>query len=801
MTLGKTLVRGLKKIMLIVALSCCGNNLPAQQQVLDTLSQKFNLYRERNLQEKLYMHLDRTSFITGETLWFRIYCVNGTTHRPVTISKVAYIEILNRNQQPVVQSKVDLQNGEGAGSLFIPASLNSENYTVRAYTNWMKNFDAEFYFHQPITIINPFREPEKVKPKAQSRPDAQFLPEGGHLVDGVPAVVGYRVTDNSGKGMDFNGYVIDSSRDTVVRFEPTQFGLGSFPMTPSANETYAVVIKEKNGTAHSFPLPQVHPEGYTLHLERVEDTISILVSGKFHDLSSPFVYLFVHARNQVTHSEVRYLNDQKTTFTLNEKSFTEGISHITLFDADLRPVCERLYFKPPDNSLRILINSDNSNYDIRGKVKLSIHANDQGSLPQNSRLSLSVFRSDSLSRMPQKDILSYFLLTSDLHGEIESPESYFQSGAEKLTDLLMLTHGWRRFSWEKIILNKTLHTYLPEVQGHLIKGKVLDQTGNPAMRVKTFLAYPSKKINLSTAISNQHGEVHYILKDLKGAQEIILQTNLSEDSVHTITIENPFSSASANYSLQDFMLQPSSRRGLSLRSVAMQVQDIFQPDAAELSLITPSTDSSAFYGHADETYFLDNYTRFRVMEEVMREYVSGVWVRKRKGRFHFMVLDEIHASVFNEDPLVLMDGVPIFDVNQLMAFDPFKVKKLEVVTRSYFLGNMIFPGIVSYSTYSGDLAGYPVHRKSIRLNYEGLQQGREFYSPRYDTEKKRSARVPDQRHLLYWLPVLDVRNGVAEVEFYTSDLAGDFTVQVQGLTATGLMGSASHQFTVKYFDQ
>jgi hypothetical protein len=801
MSSNKQLLSCLRKIILLAILSCSANDLSAQQHLLDTLSQKFNFYRERSLQEKLYVHVDQTSFVTGETLWFRIYCVNGSNHRPLALSKVAYIEILNQNFEPVLQSKVELQLGKAAGSLFIPASINSGTYTVRVYTNWMKNFSPEFYFHQPITLINPFREPEKTKIKKEIAPDAQFLPEGGHLVDGVPATIGYRVTNASGKGLAFTGYVINSSRDTLIRFKPTQFGLGSFSITPSAGETYSVIIKDESEVPHKFPFPPVHTEGYTLKMEPAQDQINIHVTGKFKNNPSSFVYLFVHARNQVTHSEMRFLNNGNSTFTLDEKSFIEGISHITLFNADLQPVCERLYFKKPANALNIKVYSGKIDYDFRRKVKLSIKVSDQGSQPQEASLSLSVFKSDSLALIRQKDIRSYLLLTSDLQGEIESPESYFQPGVENLTDLLMLTHGWRRFSWDNILSGQATRAHLPELQGHLIKGKVVDEMGNASMSVKTFLAYPSKKINLSTAISNRNGEVHYILKDFKGAQDLILQTNLAEDSVHSITIENPFSSTYAARVAPDFTLTPSAKKGLSLRSVAMQVQDIFYQSINEQEVASQaSADSSAFYGKADETYILDNYTRFRVMEEVMREYVPGVWVRKKKGRFYFMVLDQDHDKVFTEDPLVLMDGVPIFDVHQVMAFDPFKVKKLEVITRNYFLGNMIFPGIVSYSTYTGDLAGFPIHQKSIRLNYEGLQQQRQFYSPRYETDKKRESRIPDQRHLLYWAPRLDVKNGVAEVEFYASDLSGDFTVQVQGLSDSGLMGSASHQFTVKRFN-
>jgi hypothetical protein len=788
----------LKAIFLFALLSLSENSAWAQQNLLDTLSEKFNLYRQKNLQEKLYVHLDRTNFITGETMWFSIYCVNGTTHRSLAISKVAYIEILDRNNKPVVQGKVELKNSAGNGSLFIPASLNSGSYTVRAYTSWMKNSNPEFYFHQAISIINPFRDPEKAKDKPSANYDAQFLPEGGYLVDGIPGTVGYRVTNATGRGIDFKGCVINSARDTLVRFSPKQFGIGSFSITPSATETYTVLIREKDGVTQSFPLPQVHKEGYAIHLEREIDNINIHVSGKFENLTSPFVYLFVHTRNQVIHSEMRFLANGKTVFTLDKRSFSEGLSHITLFNSELHPVCERLYFRTPENSLRVKINSDNATYGSRKKVKLSVSVNDQASLPQNTSLSLSVFKMDSLPFTQQKDILPYLLLTSDLHGEIESPESYFKPGAEELTEGLMLTHGWRRFSWDKVFSNQSLVSlYMPELQGHLVRGKVLDEAGNPAGNVKTFLSYASRKINLSATISNQSGDVQYVLKDFKGTQRLILQTDLTKDSTHKIIIDNPFSTAFANPPMRTFILEPSSKRGLSLRSIAMQVQDVFHEDQF---LPDGQADSSAFYGKADETYFLDNFTRFPVMEEVMREYVPGVWVRKRKEGFYLMVADKTNDKVFQGDPLMLMDGVPIFDVDRLLAFDPLKVKKLEVITRLYFLGNMTFPGIVSYSTYAGDLAGFPIHPKSMAIDYEGLQQTREFYSPQYENEKLRNSRIPDQRHLLYWQPNLEVKNGVAEVEFYTSDLTGEFKVQVQGLTPSGLMGSGTHGFSVKRFD-
>ena len=229
----------------------------------------------------------------------------------------------------------------------------------------------------------------------------------------------------------------------------------------------------------------------------------------------------------------------------------------------------------------------------------------------------------------------------------------------------------------------------------------------------------------------------------------------------------------------------------------MQVQNIYQNENLFNTHI-PRTDSSSFYGNADETYYLNDYTRFPVMEEVMREYVPGVMVRKQKDGFHLMVLDNVNKSMFQENPLVLLDGVPIFEIDKIMAFSPLKIQKLEVFARRYFLGPMTFPGIVSYSTFENDLAGFGLNKQSLSIDYEGLQERREFYAPHYDDQRMLESRIPDNRSLLYWNPSLTINNkGKQQIEFFTSDLYGKFEIVIEGITGKGISGSSVHQFEVK----
>ena len=764
-----------------------------QQQQLDSLKTRFQEYREHVVTEKLFIHCDRTSYMTGETLWFKIYVVDGTFHKPIDVSKVGYVELLDREGKAVLQTKVELTHGSGNGSIFIPATLASDYYSVRGYTSAMKNLSADYYFHQAISIINPFRKPETTSRKTAFAIDAQFMPEGGHLVSGVPSRVAFRVTDHTGVGIDFNGAIIDQRNDTLLHFQPERFGIGTFTLTPDANSNYRAVIKVKGKSQHLANLPAVSPTGYTLEATTTAEAFTVDVRTNVQ-LAQPVIYLFAHARNQIVKAEMKFISQGRASFTIPKSSLPAGVSQVTIFDADLNPVCERLIYTRPTQILNIKSTTDGSEYSLRRKVKLSIGVASQNK-PQSADLSVSVFKRDSLTVFNPRRIADYLLLSSDLNGSVDSPAYYLSDGTDHDFDNLMLTHGWRKFDWAKIRTRDFAPKFLPEVQGPMLSGQLLDETGKPAANIKTFLSSPSKNIRLFTYISGPNGEIHYTLKDLKGQRKIILQTNFSRDSLYEFKLQSPFASEGAAVRLPEFVLSSNQQQTLLSRSISMQVQDVYNSDQYFKVSEAPA-DSTPFYGKPDESYLLDDYTRFPVMEEVMREYVPGVWVRKRQGEFYFMVLDNINKSVFKEDPLIIIDGVPVFKADEIMAFNPLKVKRLDVVDRLFFLGRSTFPGIVSYSTYTGDLAGFKIHPKSVVLDYDGLQLQRSFYTPTYESERQRSNRMPDQRTLLQWSPSVKAVDGKAEVEFYTSDLSGTFEVNVQGISAQGEMGSSTATFTV-----
>ncbi|GAB3722413.1 hypothetical protein [Spirosoma lituiforme] len=793
--------RVLFSLFLAISLGALGQAPPP----VNTLVQSFDTYRRQALQEKLFMHTDQAFYLTGETMWFKVYYVDGTHHQPLDVSKVTYVELLDKEHQSVLQTKIALNTGGGNGTLFLPSSLHSGSYLLRAYTNWMKNFSPGFFFEKTLTIVNPFKP--LGLPLLQATPDydVQLFPEGGHLVQGLPGNVAFRTVDVSGRGVPIRGWLLNEQNDTLTKFAPHKFGIGTFTFTPAANTRYRVVITDEKGRMITKALPMADTKGYTMRLDEAgSNQVKITVNTNIDGASS--VYLFAHTRNEIKVAEQQPIQ-RETTFLVNKKALGEGVSHLTIFDADRRPVCERLYFKRPAAPLVINLKSDQQQYASRTKVTLDALVEAAASQRQSASLSVSVYRLDSLAGTSSGNILSYFWMTSDLQGRIESPDYYVQSETadiHRATDNLMLTHGWRRFRWDDILGGKTTsaspfpkQSFIPEHNGLLIQGTVTDPaSGKPVPNVQTYLSSPGKPLRLYVSRSNANGQIRFEMQDFYGPKSVIVQTN-PQDSLLKLTITNPFAGSSSATRLPELTIAEPQADQLLNRSVAMQVQAAYWGDQA-IRYQHPSVDSSAFYGKPSESYLLDAYTRFPRMEEVLREYVLGVMPRKKQGHFRLHVPNLPYRTIFEEPSLVLLDGVPVFDMDKIIDFSPLKIKQIDVITNNYFIGQSLFPGVISFMSYKGDLAGFPMSPSSLSLDYDGLQQQREFYSPRYETDRQLGSRLPDARTLLYWNPDLKTdAQGKGRVQFYTSDQAGTYIVDVNGLTADGQAGSQRVLFEVK----
>jgi len=758
-------------------------------QSLQDMQAKFDQYNQHAPQEKLFVHTDKSSYATGELMWFKLYYVDGTYNRPADMSKVAYVEILDKDQDAVVQCKIALKDGTGSGSAFIPVNLASGNYLLRAYTSWMKNFSPDFYFYKKITVINPLKTAEAAKATAPVY-DIQFFPEGGNLVKGITSTVGVKSTDQWGKGADFKGIILNKNNDTVSRFANFKFGIGRFSFKPDDVTGYRAVVKIDGKTIEK-ELPKIYDSGYVMSVTDNNGQLAVTVNT---NTQASNVYLFVQTRGAVKDVEQTAVDNGSAHFIIDKSKLGDGISHLTVFNNDRQPVCERLYFKRPAKQLAVNAASDQLQYSTRKKVAIAIDTK----IPAN--LSLSIYRVDSLQHMDSGDIQSYLWLTSDLKGTIESPVYYFRNNnaeTDEAIDNLLLTQGWRRFDWDNILQNKTPgFSFLPEYNGPIISAKLTNQlSGKPEKDIITYLAIPGKRVQMYAATSDSLGRLTFNMKDFFGPGEIVVQNNTTIDTIYHIDILNPFSEQYAKIALPPLADINDAQADVQHLGFNLQVQSIYNGEKMR-QFYDDGIDSSAFYGAPYKTYLLDNYTRFTTMEEVMREYVTEVNIIHPRDGFHIKVISG-QGYLRENDPMVLIDGIPFFNMNKLFAVDPLKIRKLEDVPFTYYWGPSVEEGIFSYTSYKGDLAGTEIDPHAVVMDYEGLEQQRIFYAPAYDTDKAYASRIPDFRSVLYWQPNVNTdTNGKSNLSFYTSDQTGQYIGVIQGMAADGTAGSQTFRFQV-----
>ena len=775
--------------LLTVLTGLCQKNLAGIQT-------SFLEYVKNTVTEKIFTHTDKDFYLAGEILWFKLYVVNADDNQPMDVSKVAYVEIIDRNQKPVLQCKIALKDGTGDGSLYLPIALNSGIYEVRAYTSWMKNFSADFYFHKQITIVNSLRNLNS-EPGQWRKYDVQFFPEGGRLVKGIPGKVAFRMVDQSGHGVGGTGVIVDNYGGIVAEFKPLKFGIGTFSFKPVGTNTYKAVIKIGDTTI-TRELPPAMDQGYVLQVDAASGSqLDIKVST---NVPVQNVYLFIHTRNSLRIMEKLTLINGNAEFVVDKNKFGEGISHITVFDSEGVPQCERLFFLPPKQELVIQPVLNQQELSSRKSVHITVNSMDELRAPVAADMSVSIYRVDSLQFLQDNTIGNYFWLTSELKGNIESPEYYFSDKSAEVRealDNLMLTHGWRRFTWQNILNGvKPVYHFVPEYKGHIIYGNVTNnKTGLAATNVMTYVSVPGSRVQLYPAISDSSGNVRFYAQDFYGPNEIVLQTQGTGDTTYKFQVLSPFSDKFSNENFPSLQLSEKVRNLLSDYNVGTQVQNNFNGEKLK-HFFAPFIDTAAFFGKPDAQYLLDNYTRFTTMEEVLREYVYEVLVRRQKDNFRLIVADGDN-HIFLDDPLTLFNGVPVFDPNKIIRYDPLSVKKIEIIKRKYIYGPSVFNGIVNFVTYSPDPSMLSDLSPMI-MEYEGLQYQREFYSPVYDTQEQTSSRLPDFRNVLYWSPNVQTNTqGRTEFNFFTSDLKGKYVAIIQGMDRSGRVGEKSISFEVK----
>jgi hypothetical protein len=106
------------------------------------------------LLERPYLHTDKSYYYPNESVWFRGYMNYAAPAFKDSLSRVIYVDLVDRSNNVRVSKIFAITNGNSEGSLTIPSTIGSGDYILRAYTRWVLNFDSALVFVKPLKVLD-----------------------------------------------------------------------------------------------------------------------------------------------------------------------------------------------------------------------------------------------------------------------------------------------------------------------------------------------------------------------------------------------------------------------------------------------------------------------------------------------------------------------------------------------------------------------------------------------------------------------------------------------------------------------
>jgi hypothetical protein len=773
----------------------------------DKITQALEQYSKRYPQEKVYLHLDKDYYAAGETMWFKAYVL--LQGQPSLSATNLYVELVDKSGNVVNKKLISVGGATGSGAFELPETSKPGQYQLRAYTAWMLNFDAEYLFYKNIEIFDPSK-PVGPTPKAQSNDFAvNFFPEGGNLIAGVAGRVAFKAIDQQGYPQEVNGIIQNLKGETVALVKTTRDGMGMFDLTPVAGETYKALIQTAKGQQKTILLPVVKTTGLGIKVFNKGTRVfyQTLPATKDNPMYNNMMIVAQMQQHIVYKAKLNAAEGQMSGF-IPTKELPSGILQLTVFNAEGLPLAERLAFVRKNDFLSLSLQNTAINTQPRQKNTLEIK------IPDTMLTSLSVSITDAdqiVKDQDENNIISNLLLTSDLKGYISNPAQYFKD-TEPATlqglDLIMMTNGWRRFSWEKI-----LHNFMPDIrypyeQGLLLKGVATTNKGAGTLangKVDFILKQP---IDTSTAFSsvttNDKGEFAVDRLQFVDTINVFYRANDPNKSWKDVNVkfEPHF------FEKKETVTLPYPFR--TTLEIENRVLTTYLATVAENSAVNRSI--------ANKPIFLKEVNvrekRMNKAESVEKRYTTGMFnagdgygfdlTRDEPGSlgiFQYLQSKVPGLSINLTDPagpaLNWRGGAPVLFLNEM----PTNISMLNninigdvafiKVLRPTFVGG--FGGssgaIAVYTRKGGDSKNDVDTRGFEKYRKGGYNIVKEFYAPDY-TVRKEIHILQDKRLTLYWNPnlVADTLTHTAKISFYNNDFTRRFRIVIEGMGEDGTVG-------------
>ncbi len=742
---------------------------------------------EKYYNEGLYIRTDRDLYISGEKVWMKIYKINGLNSTPGNVSKVVYIELLDTDNNPINQLKAGIDGYSGSAVFRLPDTLRTGNYFIRSFTHWMQNFPEDLFSYKKISVINPFRINEiKIPSLYQGADSIIFFPEGGSLISGMQGRIGFKSLNKEGEPVAIRGALINGRNDTLARIETGKEGYGWTAINPSSANNYFLVTKDRNGRAKKFRLPDAEDDGIFMSVpqknEKSSALVKIRISHNFTPADSNIFLVMNTAGLTGFKKEIRIQKGGE--IIILRKDMPPGLSHLVIIDGHETILAQRWVYNETGQHLNYKIALPEKAYSSREKIEMSITATDNTGNPVESDFSVSVAKAvtlndKSIDRNKFRQLPAIATINSDKLSEDINNWLIFYNSQDPPADQ----------SGES---DNRDPLFLPEIGGHLISGNIKYRKSGEAVKTENIsLSFVGKAALCQFAKTNDKGEFNFNTSE-RGIREIVIQPLSDQITDYYIELKNAFPPAIKKYNPGSFIPDTSKLSDINNVIISSQINNIYEPYTPAAGNNMAVRSKPDFYGKPDNTILLSKYIELTSLKEVVKEIIPGVSTVRKNDKVSFKLFYQYQSKPFENNPLVLVDGVPVYDLEKVLSISSKDLEKIDVFTTRYYISDIVMDGILHFVTKKGNLDVIDLDRSVYHVQYDLPESRHDFYSPDYSTDKLLNDRIPDFRNTLYWNAEMHTdKTGKASMEFYSSDESGEYVITVEGISGDGKTGSSS----------
>ena len=771
-----------------------------------------NSWSEKSPVEKVYLHFDRDNYLAGETVWFKAYLYSD--FYPDTISTTLYVELLNASSVMVSSKTLPVIYGNTIGQFNLPDTLTTGNYYVRAYSSTMLNLSQDFLFQRSFYISG--KKNSITTNAGEKTTRIEFFPESGNFVVGLPNTIAFKITDENGMPLDLKGIVKNETGDSVAELSCYHDGMGMFEINNSKDSKYYVLLNDDSSLTKYY-LPAASVSGIVFRLMPRP-------MGKYFELyqqsGNPSLkpdYMIGQMQHRVVFK--MKLNGEKSDINgfINTQQLNSGVIQFTVFNKDGMPLAERLSFINNKEYLQQAeLITDTVNFSEKGRNHFTL------SFPDTVGGSFSVAITDpyySAETRRKENIISNLLLTADLKGYIHNPVYYFSAEADSASyalDILMMTHGWRRFKWTELAgISAATPMYLDS--GFItITGKVnIRDTKKPLPLKELFVLLIPMEDSLNSSMqfmaTNDQGKfrmdsliffgkTRFYVSDMLEKKNKWLDIYTNGDSIRTSfglqpihPVKQFFSSAGTaplDFSSRlaydyDYILKAN---GLMLEGVTLKVKK-----KSAVQELEERYASGLFTGLTEKTIDLVN-TKEAIYQNNIFDYiqgrVTGIKVEKNGGNFQLFYRNRFSLTGGSIPMIIYLDEMQT-DARVIATIPANQISMIKVFSSfAGAAGNGAGGALAIYTKKGADLSNSLSTSGDI-FQYNGYSIIKEFYAPDYasGTDINKSTTQKDHRITLHWQPDITV-DGVdtkVPVRFYNNERSKEFKIIVEGMTSEGKM--------------